>query len=80
MKKSFYKIMSLLLVVSMIVPLLSILGFAESEDETTDGATVFFNREFEEGWNYINGFGVDNKGGLDVNLSYTKMSPTRFNY
>ncbi len=83
MKILTYKIISLLLTLSVILPMLTLIPFAKTgsaENGEADAPAVYFNRGFEDGWDYSNGFSTEHKGELNVHLSYTKLSPSRYNY
>ena len=80
MKKFMFKFTSLAVVLSVLLSLLTILPMAEGNAESAKGPTVVYNRDYEEGWDYENGFDVTSKHELDVELTYTRMSTSWYNY
>ena len=66
MKNKFKKIISSLLIFSFLVAAFSVFSFAEtageggSEGENTENLSVLFNRGYEEGWDWSNGFNPKN--------------------
>ncbi len=80
MKRVFNKLTALILSLSVILPTFLLLPSVKAEDEGGDEITVAYNREYEDGWNYDNGFDLSMKCDLDVNLTYVKMSASWYNY
>ncbi len=80
MKKSiFARLVSLLLALSVVLSVFTVFPLAEKEEEE-DPLKVIYNRTYEEGWTYANGMNSDFQGELDINLTYTKMSASWYNY
>ena len=80
MKKGFIKLTSLCIVLSLFLAMFTVFPSADTDSGADEGVKVIYNRNFEEGWDYTNGLGVDSKYEVDVNLTYTKMSATWYNY
>ena len=79
MKKNICKITSLALVLSLLFAIVTVFPQAEGE-ESTDNTYVFYNRGYEDGWDYDNGISKDYKQDLEVYLTSDKLSATHYNY
>ena len=80
-KKNFYKLVSLCIVLSIFLTLFTVFPTAEGNlIDREDGVKVIYNRGYEDGWNYSNGMNLDTKYDLGVNLTYVKQSASRYNY
>ena len=79
MKKNICKVTSLVLVLSLLLAVVTVFPAAEQKD-AGDSLKVFYNRGFEDGWDYGNGMNKDYKYDLDVYLTYTKLSVSKYDY
>lgn len=72
MKNRFIRLISSLLILSFLVAAFSVFSFAENtpsgsgSGEIYDDLQVFFNRTFEEGWDYKNGFADKSSDGSNA--------------
>ncbi len=78
MKKIASKSISLVLVLSFLLAIFTVFPIAEPTAD--EGVKIIYNRNYEEGWNYNNGLGTDLVYDLGVNLTYTKLSASKYNY
>ena len=78
MIKILKKLVSSILVISFLASVIAVLPVYANEDG--DGVTVIYNRGFEEGWDYDNGFSKNYKNELEASLVYKRMSVTWYNY
>ena len=67
-----------MVLISFIAPLFHFVSRADKEDKV--GPNVIYNRSFEDGWDYDNGFGTSLMYELDSYLSYSKESSSFYNY
>ena len=93
MKKSFLRIVSLLLTIASLVSMLAIFAWADDaaagdQNAAGDGTTVqddlskmelFYERDYEEGWEVDNGFAIT-KGGHNMFVDYEELSDYSYNY
>lgn len=87
MKSKFLRLISSLLILSFLVAAFSVFSFAEentddseSEGENTDNLFVFLNRDYEEGWDYNNGFSTNSLGNNKVYIDHDEDVLGRYNY
>ena len=90
MKNKYIRFISSLLVLSFLVAAFSVFSFAENTDETetedpiSDFFYVFFNRDYEDGWDWNNGFDVSTKntftGGNNLKIDYEEDMHGNYNY
>ena len=80
MKKGFVKLTSFCIVLSLFLAMFTIFPFANDNGGEDEGVKVIYNRNYEDGWNYSNGFVLDSQYDLDVTLSYLRMSASWHNY
>lgn len=79
------RILSVLLLLSLILSIFSVFIFAASDEPSGDeaqtgGLNVVYNRNFSEGWNYTNGLGSYSVGRNAYSIEYVKNSPSNYNY
>lgn len=83
MKTKFSKILSSLLILSLLISMFSVFSFAENAEENTDeGAgsyTLFLHRTFNEGWAPSNGMTLST-GGNSVFVDYEEGITNEYNY
>ena len=81
MKKLIYKITSLTIVISMLLTCLTVFAGAFAEEEQGEGELqIVYNRGYEDGWDWDNGFDKSMKNSIDANLTYLKYSAAWYNY
>lgn len=89
MKNKFKKIISSLLIFSFLAAAFSVFSFAEtagegggSEGENTENLSVLYNRGYEEGWDWSNGFGTKNTNlkNNTVTVDREEDSLGKYNY
>ena len=82
MKRIFAKIISAVLAFSVILPSFLLLPRAEGGEtsDSSSGVSVIYNRGYGDGWNYENGFDLSSKHMLDANITYTKLSASKYEY
>lgn len=90
MKKSFFRIVSLLLTVASLVSLLSIFSWAEENtdpegnEEAVTGepltdVELLYERDYQEGWDVDNGFKL-NKSGHNLTIDREELADSSYNY
>ena len=87
MKNKFVKIISSLLIVSFLVATFSVFSYAQenTEDNTGSGEIlsdllVFYNRAFDEGWDYANGFTKTSAGSNSITIDHEEDTLGKYNY
>ena len=83
MKTKFYKLISALLVLSFLVSMFTVFSFAdETSGEGNSGYTLVYNRSYEDGWDYLNGFYSKNSkpNGNNVSIDFEEDSLGNYNY
>ncbi len=86
MKNKISRILSSLLIVSFLISVLAVFASAEANTETEDQGRdseyfqVFYNRDFEEGWDYKNGFATEVKGTNTIKVDYEEDYLRNYNY
>ena len=85
MKNRFNKIISALLIFSFLVAAFSVFSFAEiTEDEgsedNTETISVLYNRGYEEGWDWNNGFGKTSISTNTISVDREEDSLGKYNY
>ena len=75
------KLLSLILVLSMILSAFVIFASAneEEDDSASEEVTVIYNRNFSEGWSISNGTTYNNMGG-DIRIEYEVGYDMEYNY
>ncbi len=79
-KKNFYKLVSLCIVLSILLTLFTVFPYAQGSENSGGGVEIIYNRGYEDGWNYSNGMNLDSMHGLIVKLTYDKISASRYDY
>ncbi len=79
MKRNITKIISLILVLSLLLAVFTVLPTAEGA-EAGENVKVIYNRTYEEGWDYNNGFETELMTDLGVTVTYKKVSASKYNY
>ncbi len=85
MKNKFKKIISSILIFSFLVAAFSVFSFAETTDEegseeNTDNLSVLYNRSYEEGWDWTNGFAYRSISTNTVTIDHEEDSLGKYNY
>ena len=85
MKNKFAKIISTLLIFSFLVAAFSVFSFAETtegegSEENTENLSIIYNRGYEEGWNYDNGFAYKSISTNTVTVDHEEDSLGKYNY
>lgn len=85
MKNRFKKIISALLIFSFLVAAFSVFSFAETtegegSEENTDNLSVIYNRDYEEGWNWDNGFAYKSISTNTLSIDHEEDSLGKYNY
>ena len=78
MKRITNKITSIILVLSLLFALFTVFPMAEGEQDA--GVKIIYNRGYEEGWDYDNGFNVEMLYDLDVQLLNKRVSASKYDY
>lgn len=76
MKNKFVKLISSLLVIAFVVSAVPVFTFAENSDSEI---SLLINRDFEEGWDYNNGFSAAAGDNL-FSIDYEETSDYNYNY
>ncbi len=88
MKNKLSKILSSLLIVSFLISALAVFASAEANtgvvapgkaEERTEYFKVFYNRNYEEGWDYSNGFKIANANNK-ISIDYEEDHLRNYNY
>ena len=85
MKTKFSKILSSLLILSFLISMFSVFSFTvgaeeDSADEESE-YTLFINRSFDEGWNYLNGlFNTSSNNKTGISIDYEESITGDYNY
>ncbi len=83
MKNKFKRLISSILIIAFLVSTFSLLVSAETvTGETADTSSVelIVNRDFDEGWDYTNGFTGGNEKGNKFYIDYEETSDYSYNY
>lgn len=86
MKSKFIKLISSLLILSFLVAAFSVFSFAADTEEEggkeddLENLSVLYNREYEEGWDYDNGFSYKSLGNNLVYVDHEEGSLGKYNY
>jgi hypothetical protein len=87
MKNKFVKIISSLLIVSFLVATFSVFSYAAENTEDNSGSgeilsdlLVFYNRAFDEGWDYSNGFTKTSTGSNSITIDFEEDTLGKYNY
>ncbi len=85
MKSRFNRIIATILVIASLVSAFSIFVSAEDTESgaptgpDTSGITLILNRDFDEGWDYNNGFTISNQSN-NVHIDHEIQSDNEYNY
>lgn len=79
------RLLALILLLSIVISMFAVFSYANTETEeeskqTSDDATVIYNRGFGEGWNYDNGLTKLVDGNAEYNITYVKRSASNYDY
>ncbi len=85
MKNKLSKILSSLLIISFLMSAFAVFAFAEdSEEDSDEGKSEYFkllyNRDFEEGWDYNNGFAGQSQNTNTKKIDYEEDNLRNYNY
>ena len=87
MNNKFIKFISSLLILSFLVAAFSVFSFAQENTEDDSGSgeilsdlLVFYNRTFEEGWDYTNGFTKYSAGSNSITVDHEEDVLGYYNY
>lgn len=83
MKNKFRKLISSILIIAFLVSAFSLLVSAETvtgEAVDTSEVELLINRNFDEGWDYTNGFTGGNEKGNSFYIDYEQTSDYGYNY
>ena len=85
MKNKFTKIISILLILSLLTSFLTVFATAsdagaDEEQTEEDPLTVIYNRDFNEGWNYNNGVAAVNATQNKLAISEEEDYINGYNY
>lgn len=88
MKNKLSKIISSLLILSFLIAAFSVFSFAEDtagdsttgSGDSTENMTVLFNRTFEDGWDYKNGFQYVSLGNNNACIDFEEDALGKYNY
>ena len=85
MKNKFKKIISALLIFSFLVAAFSVFSFAETtegegSEDNTDNLSIIYNRDYEEGWKWDNGFAYQSISTNTVSIDHEEDSLGKYNY
>ena len=79
------KVLSFLLLLSLLFSVFTVLPLAASTEKSTDteedsDVNVIYNRTFDEGWNYDNGFAYKSISTNTVTVDHEEDSLGKYNY
>ena len=85
MKNRFQKIISALLIFSFLVAAFSVFSFAETTEgegpeDNTENLSIIYNRDYEEGWNWDNGFAYKSISTNTLSIDHEEDSLGKYNY
>ena len=86
MKNKFDKIISVLLILTFLMSCFTVFSFAEDEggaeenQPTTSDLHVIMNRDFDDGWEINNGFGIVNEHEAIFSITKEELADYSYNY
>ncbi len=87
MKNRFIRLISSILILSFLVAAFSVFSFAQENTPSGSGSEeihqnlqVFYNRTFDEGWDYSNGFTSTSAGSNSITIDHEEDLLGRYNY